>query len=221
MSTEHAPVRVWDAPVRIVHWSFVVLTPALWWTGEEDLIEQHKLIGHVMLGLVAFRILWGFAGSSTARFARFVTGPARLITYLRGSAEAPVVGHNPLGALSVLALLGILAAQVGFGLFAQDVDAIESGPLAYLVSYEAADAAREWHHLLFNVLLGLIVLHLAAILYYLLARRDNLVGPMLSGRRTYDVEVEAPGTAPLWRFAVAAVLAALFAWWVSKGAPLP
>lgn len=220
MDAAREPVRLWDAPVRIVHWGFVLLIPALWWTGEEGDLETHKLIGYVMLALVVFRILWGFVGASTARFGTFVTGPARLGAYLRGSGEQ-VVGHSPLGALSVIALLLVLTVQVGAGLIAQDVDGLESGPLSYLVSYETADAAREVHHLFFNVLLGLIALHLAAILYYALAKRDNLVGPMVSGRRRYDREVTAPTFAPVWRFVIAAALAALLAWWVSKGAPLP
>jgi cytochrome b len=221
LDTGSAPVRVWDLPVRIVHWSFVLLIPALWWTGEEGYLDQHKVIGYAMLGLVAFRILWGFAGTSTARFASFVTGPARLFAYLNSPRGEPVIGHNPLGAWSVVALLLVLGGQVTAGLFAQDVDGLESGPLSYLVSYESADAARGVHHLLFNVLLGLIALHIAAILFYLIAKRDNLVGPMVTGSKRFHRAVAAPMFVPVWRFAVCAALAAALALWVSRGAPLP
>ena len=219
---ESAPaVALWDLPVRAIHWAFVLLLPVLWWTGEEGEIELHKTIGIVMLGLLIFRILWGFVGSSTARFANFLRGPAAVLGDLRNTASGPVVGHNPVGGWSVVALLLVLLAQVAFGLFAQDVDGIESGPLSYLVDYDSADAAREWHHLVFNVILGLVALHVIAILYYLFRRRDNLIAPMISGRRTFAEPVEAPRLAPAWRVAACAAVAGAVAWWVSLGAPLP
>jgi cytochrome b len=212
------PVRLWDWPVRLIHWSFVLLMPALWWTWKANEIQLHETLGYVTLGLVAFRLLWGVFGSQTARFAAFVRGPKAIWSYLRGTAE-PTAGHNPIGALSVIALLGLLAAQVVIGLFTQDVDGIESGPLTYLVSYETADAARHWHGLLFNVLLGLIVLHLCAILFYAVVKRDNLVGPMLTGRKRMDVA--EPRFAPWWRIAVGIAISAGLAYWVSRGCPLP
>jgi cytochrome b len=214
-----AAVRLWDAPVRIIHWSFVALLPALWWTGEDGDLDTHKLIGIVMLGLLAFRVIWGFAGSSTARFAGFVRGPARVLDYLRGRHAEPVVGHNPVGGWSVVLLLTLLIAQAAAGLFAQDVDGIESGPLSYLVSYETADAARELHHLLFNILLGLIAVHIAAILFYAVVKRNNLVTPMLTGRRRFAENVRAPVIAPLWRAGAAGAVAAALAYWISNGAP--
>lgn len=218
-ATAPEAVRLWDLPVRLVHWSFVALIPALWWTGEEGDLDTHKTIGLVMLALVLFRILWGFAGSSTARFANFVRGPAAILAYLRGNDREPVVGHNPLGALSVVSLLGLLLAQVGLGLFAQDVDGMESGPLSHFVSYDAADTARELHELGFNLLMALIVVHLLAIGWYALFRRDNLVAPMVSGRKR--LSSLAPRIAPLWRALVIAAIAAAFAYWISLGAPLP
>ncbi len=225
MSDEVAPaapstsIKLWDLPVRLVHWSFVALLPALWWTGEEGDLETHKLIGYAMLALVVFRLIWGVVGSATARFASFVRGPGAVLAYLRGAAK-PGLGHNPLGALSVLALLGLLAAQVGFGLIAQDVDGIESGPLSYLVEYDTADFAREMHHLGFNVLLGLIAVHLAAIIYYQFVKKDRLIAPMVSGNKAVEGEVTAPKLAPLWLAGIVAVVASAFAWWISKGAPL-
>lgn len=219
--TMQGAVRLWDLPVRLTHWSFVALIPALWWTGEEADIATHKTLGLVMLGLVVFRLLWGVVGSSTARFARFVRGPGAVLDYLRGGTADQRIGHNPLGALSVVALLGLLAAQIGAGLFAQDVDGLESGPLATYVAYETADAAREWHHLLFNLLAAVIVLHLAAILFYRVVKRDNLITPMITGKRSYGRTVQTPAIAPAWLALVVAALSAAIAWWVSLGAPLP
>jgi cytochrome b len=215
------PVRIWDLPVRLVHWSFVVLLPWLWWEAEEEDLDMHMKLGIVMLGLVVFRLLWGVLGSDTARFSRFVKGPGAILRYVRGQGGKTVIGHNPLGALSVLALLGLLTLQIGLGLIAQDVDGLNSGPLNYLVSFDTADAASELHELVFNVILGVVALHVGAILFYLVVKRDNLITPMITGRRRYDAVVEAPLMAPLWRLVVCVVAAFLIMWWVWAGAPLP
>lgn len=213
-------VRLWDAPVRIVHLSFVLLLPALWWTGEEGDLDTHKLIGYVMLGLVVFRVIWGFAGSSTARFTSFVRGPRRVLDYVCDRRPEQIVGHNPLGGWSVMLLLAVLVGQVTAGLFAQDVDGLESGPLSYLVSYETADAAREVHELFFNLLLALIAVHVGAVLFYWIVKNDNLIGPMLSGTRHFERDVAPPSIAPVWRAIAVAIPVAALAWWISKGAPL-
>ena len=209
-------IRLWDLPVRLVHWALVLLLPALWWTWRSGRTELHETLGYVTLGLLLFRILWGFIGSSTARFAHFVKAPREIAAYLRG--RSPVhVGHNPLGALSVLLLLGLMIAETGFGLFAEDVDGEESGALTRFVSYETADWARGWHALLFNAILAVVALHVLAILFYLVVKRDNLVGPMVTGRKSYKQEVAPPLSARPWRAIVAAVIAAALAWWVSRG----
>jgi cytochrome b len=212
-------IKLWDLPVRLVHWSFVALLPALWWTGEEGELELHRTIGYVMLALVVFRLIWGVIGSETARFASFVKGPGAVLAYLRGEGGT-LVGHNPVGAISVLLLLGLLLAQVGLGLFAQDVDGIESGPLAYLVEYDTADWAREMHHLGFNVLLSVIAIHVLAISYYRLIKRDDLITPMVTGNKSFEGTVESPAPASLWRALAAALLAGGLVYWVSLGAKL-
>ena len=216
------PVRLWDLPVRLVHWSFAVGVLALWWTAENHKMDLHFKIGLVMLGLVLFRLLWGLVGSSTARFSSFVKGPGAIRAYLagqKGGTIAHVVGHNPLGALSVIALIGALAVQIGLGLFAQDVDGVNSGPLNFLVSYDTAHQISEIHEALFNVILGLIGLHLAAILYYRFIKRDNLVSPMITGRRVFTAPVATPRIAPLWLALACAALAAAVTVWVSWGFP--
>ena len=213
-------IRLWDWPVRLIHWSFVLLLPALWWTWKKDHMLTHELLGYIALALLLFRLFWGFFGGETARFARFVKGPRAIAAYVRGR-SGPVVGHNPIGALSVLLLLGLMIAQTVSGLFTQDDDGIESGPLTHFISYDQADTARGWHSLFFNLLLAMVALHLCAILFYALVKRDNLVGPMITGRKRWKgVTPSAPAHAPLWRIAVGTVIAAGIAWWVSKGAPL-
>lgn len=215
-------VKLWDLPVRLVHWSFTGLIPALWWTAERGNISLHLTLGLIMLGLVVFRVLWGVVGSSTARFSSFVRGPGAIRAYLaaaRSGSGAPVVGHNPLGALSVIGLLGLLALQVSLGTVAQDTDGVVSGPLNHLVSWDTAVAASEAHEIVFNLILALIAVHIAAILYYRLVRHDRLVAPMITGRKAFAAAVPSPRIAPLRRALLVAAIAAAVAVWVSWGVP--
>src|SRR4051812_31713006 len=149
---------VWALPTRLVHWAMAALIPWSWWTAHTDQLDRHRLSGYALLGLLLFRLIWGFAGSETARFAAFVRGPKAICRYLRGEAPARA-GHNPLGALSVVALLTAVAAQIGLGLFAVDEDGLESGPLSYLISFDTARTAAAIHHKMFWVLVALIALH--------------------------------------------------------------
>lgn len=208
-------VRVWDVATRLVHWSMVLAVAASWWTGETGRLEWHRWSGYVLLGLVTFRIYWGFFGSSTARFSQFLRGPRTVAGYLRGTWET-AAGHNPLGAWSVLALIVLLFIQVALGLFAVDVDGIESGPLSLYVSFEAGRAAAQWHEAVFNVLMFFIVLHVAALAYYRLVRKQKLVTAMLHGAREYEREVPAVRTASILRLVIGVILAAAFTWAVSS-----
>jgi cytochrome b len=122
-------VPVWDVPTRLIHWLIVALVAASWWTGENGHMDWHRYSGYGLLGLVVFRVYWGIAGASTARFRQFVRGPRVIASYLRGRWET-LPGHNPLGAISAVVLLALLLAQIVLGLFAVDVDGIESGPLS-------------------------------------------------------------------------------------------
>lgn len=215
--------RLWDLPIRLVHWSLVVLLPLMWWTGEEHEVDLHKILGYVILALVAFRIIWGFVGSSNARFSQFLKGPGAVMDYARrtltGGPAKVHAGHNPAGGWSVIVLLLLLAMQVGIGLFAQDVDGLASGPLSYLVSYETADTMRELHELVFNLILAFVVIHLAAVLFHSLVKKDRIVPPMVTGSRDFPEEVEAPRIAPLWKAVVVLVITSAFALWIAKGAP--
>jgi len=200
-------VRIWDLPTRLFHWAIVILVPALWWTHEIEWLDLHILLGEVMLGLVLFRLIWGLIGSSTARFSGFLRGPGTVLRYVRGRAAA-TFGHNPLGGWSAFTMLLLLAVQVGLGLFVTDEDGLNSGPLSHLVNYDSARTLAHRHETVFYILLGFIALHVAAILFYLLVRRDNLVTPMVTGKRAAPESGEAMIGAPLWRFLIAALLAA-------------
>ncbi len=211
-------IRLWDWPVRLCHWSFVLLVPAMWWTAENDAIDIHVWLGVALFAVVLLRLIWGVVGSETARFSRFVKGPGAIAAYLRGAAPA-ALGHNPLGAISVVALLGALSVQLAMGLVAQDEYGLVAGPLNRLVSYDTAEAITELHEDFFNVIVALIALHLAAIAFYQFVRRTGLVGPMLTGNKAVPAGVAAPkGASAAATWGAVAVTAAITAW-VALGAP--
>ena len=185
-------IKVWDLPVRLVHWSLVLLIAFSWWSAENEEIEWHIRSGMAMLFLLLFRIAWGFFGSSTARFTSFVAGPGKVMSYLREPSGWRGIGHSPLGALSVVALLGLIALQIAFGLPLSDEDGIVSGPLNSRVSFDTAEWAHDVHELLFNVLLALIALHVAAIVFYRW-RGKRLVSAMVTGKS----DAYAAGTQPM------------------------
>jgi cytochrome b len=224
MSQAEAPAgrlrpRLWDVPTRLVHWALVVLLGFSWWSAETGRLEQHRWSGYTVLALLVFRILWGLWGSASARFTNFVRGPAATAAYLRTMPSRTHVvspGHNPLGAWSVLAILTVLAIQVTTGLFAVDVDGLESGPLSERVSFDLGRRFAGWHEISFAVLQALVALHIAAVAFHLVYKRYDLLSPMITGRARFAVD---PGLrfAPLWRALLTAILALLAAWWVSRG----
>lgn len=211
-----ARVRVWDVPTRLVHWLLVLLVVFSWWSADTGRMEWHRWSGYALLGLVVFRIYWGLAGSSTARFSRFVRGPRAISSYLKGNGVA-APGHNPLGALSVVALLALLATQVVLGLFAVDVDGIESGPLSTYVSFETGRGAAQWHEANFDVLTAVILLHVVAVFYYVFFRKQALVAAMVHGQRMYPEPQPAPmQSASVVRLLLGIALAAALTWWVAR-----
>jgi cytochrome b len=211
--------RLWDAPTRLVHWLLAALIVFCWWSAEVDRLDWHRLSGYAILGLLTFRIFWGFAGASSARFSGFVKGPKAALAYVRtlpDRAARDTPGHNPLGALSVLAVLAALMVQVATGLFAVDVDGIESGPLSDRVEFDTGRLLARVHHWGFQALEVLVALHLAAIAFYLIYKRANLVGPMITGRRVLETDPQVV-FAPAWRWVLGVVLATAVAWIVAKG----
>jgi cytochrome b len=184
-------VRVWDLPTRVFHWLLVACVAGLIATGYTGgaALEWHARLGYCVLTLLLFRIVWGFVGGRWTRFANFLYHPRAVLAYFRGQSHPDhLIGHNPLGAASVYAMLLVLLAQVGTGLFADDETAF-TGPLNRFVSTSKGLAAT-WYHKEIGqrVLIALVLLHLAAVLYYLFKKRQNLIGPMIRG----DKEVATP-----------------------------
>lgn len=181
-------VRVWDLPTRLFHWLLVLLVAASLYTGNVGGVAEmdwHMRTGYAILSLVVFRLAWGVVGSRHSRFRAFVRGPRAVLAYARGLARGlpqRVLGHNPLGGWSVVAMLATLALQAVTGLFAND-DILTEGPLAKYVSKALSDRLTAVHDLGANLLYLLIALHLSAVFGYLLVKKDNLIRPMLSGRK--------------------------------------
>jgi cytochrome b len=189
-------VRVWDWPVRIVHWAMVLLLVALLTTAKigGDAMEWHMRAGETMLALVLFRVSWGFAGSRYARFSSFVRGPRAVIAYTRSVLVPPRelhVGHNPLGGWMVIALLLALLFQAGTGLFTND-DVLTEGPLVRLITKDLSDTITGFHHRNAWIVIALATAHIGAVLFYLVALKENLIKPMLRGARTLPSTHAAP-----------------------------
>lgn len=213
-------ITLWDLPTRLVHWSLVVLVALAFLTGLTGgaWIDWHGWIGLAILGLLVFRLVWGVVGSTYARFSQFVRGPQTILSYLRGRWHG--MGHNPLGALSVLALLGLLLLQSLSGLFATD-DIAFAGPLKSWVSSETSLWLSGLHRQAIWLLGGMIVLHVLATLFYTWVRRDNLIRPMLVGYKLTrePLAYSARGGGPL-ALLLALVIAA-GAVWIAQGGLLP
>jgi cytochrome b len=209
--------RVWDLPVRLVHWLLAGLIGFSWWSVHNHHTDWHIWSGCAILTLLLFRLFWGFVGSSTARWSSFVRGPNAVIDYLTGKWTG--IGHTPLGALSIIALFGALAVQVGLGLVSQDEDGLYFGPLYRLVSSDASDRARDLHELWFeNVIVALVALHIAAILFYRLRGR-KLTKPMITGRAMLERGLEPMRPGKWWVAVLCLIIALGITRWVIAGAP--
>ncbi len=179
--------RVWDLPTRVMHWGLVIAAGGAWASQELDVFPfwVHLYCGYAVLLICATRIFWGVLGTRHARFAAFVRGPRAVLRYvrsLRGGAPARFVGHNPLGALMVVALLATLLAQAVLGLFAND-EIFETGPLFGYVSLELSKQLTTLHKQLFDFILAAVAIHVFAAFFYLWVKRENLILPMLTGRK--------------------------------------
>lgn len=181
-------IRVWDLPTRVFHWALVVAIVGSFISADEggNALEWHARFGYFILSLVLFRLVWGFVGSHYARFFNFLKSPKVVLGYLKNPTE--LAGHNPLGALSVMALLGFLSLQAITGLFASDDIAFE-GPLSKYVSSDWVELLTSFHRLDESVLITLIMLHIGAILYYRWIKRVNLVKPMMTGDKEWAEKI--------------------------------
>jgi cytochrome b len=225
MNDQATPVRVWDLPTRIFHWALVacVVCSVISANVGGDAMVWHFRLGYAVFALLAFRILWGLVGGRWSRFASFLYGPAAIRRYLRGESHAHEhhdVGHNPLGAFSVFALLALLAAQVGTGLFADD-EISNTGPLIKFVSGATSLALTRWHKLFGQwLIIALVVLHIGAIVFYLVRKKHNLVRPMISGDKPLGAQVPASADSARTRalaLLLAALCAGLVGWVVALG----
>ncbi|MFP5330605.1 MAG: cytochrome b/b6 domain-containing protein [Alphaproteobacteria bacterium] len=218
-SSEPRQALVWDLPTRLFHWLLVLLFAFSWWSGKNEEVELHIWSGIAVLTLLVFRLLWGLFGSSTARFSAFLRGPAAVAAYLRNARSWNKAGHTPLGALSVVGLLLVLAAQVITGLFQTDDDGLVEGPLAHMVSFETAEAMNELHEIVFDVLLALVALHVAAILFYRLILDRKLTKPMITGRAVIDPSAEPMRPAKWWVALLCLAASIALSRWIVAGAP--
>ena len=202
---------VWDLPVRVAHWALVLAVAGCFATHYAGIewFAWHRRFGYAVLILAVFRVVWGFVGTRHARFVRFVRGPGAILEYLRGSGP-PTVGHNPLGALSVLALLALLLLQTATGLFAND-EIMSMGPFYGWIAPQLSNRITTLHRLNSDGLLVLIGVHLAAVAYYVRVRRQALVRAMLTGRKpagSVPAGEAISGSRLLLAIAIVAVLAA-------------
>ena len=215
MRPTYLPIRVWDAPIRLFHWGVVLLLATSWVTQHYDWMQLHFLSGYTMLTALLFRFVWGLIGSDTARFARFPRHPVAALRHFAALARRhpdTEIGHNAAGGWMVLAMLLLLAVQVGTGLCANDEISVE-GPLAHVVGDHWSNRLSHIHAVNFKLLEVAILLHLVAIVVYRLFGHD-LVRPMITGRKPLPATLPAPRLASprlaLLVFVVAGVLVAVF-----------
>lgn len=208
-------IHVWDLPIRIFHWALVAAVTTAIVTGEigGDWMPIHEKAGLTIIGLVVFRLVWGFVGSTHARFLNFAPSPKKINAYVKGKWQG--VGHNPLGALSVFALLGLLALQAGTGLFSND-DITFSGPLSSFVDEALSHKLTAFHQLLSYLLLGLTALHVLVIGFYVWFKKHNLIKPMVTGWT--EAEMEKPAKKGKLPALVLALLVAFIAVYFASGA---
>ena len=184
-------IRIWDLPIRIFHWLLVLCITGSFVTINlgDEFIQWHAYFGYSILTLLIFRIIWGFIGSTHARFASFFPTKKAIFDYLSGSSPR-VLGHNPVGAISVFALLFVLSIQVMTGLFVDDEVSFQ-GPLTKYVSSSISSLLSQIHEGNQVLILTLIVIHVAAIIFYKKFKGEDLIGPMISGDKEIDPSEEA------------------------------
>jgi len=213
-------LKVWDLPTRIFHWGLAIAILVAYLSDEFSNFRVHLITGAVILGLLLFRLIWGFIGSETSRFDAFFPTPARLRAYvdaIRTKQTHLLIGHNPVGAAMVFALLLLVSLQVVTGMFSTVPDSYVpgfDGPLAKYVGADLTETFTEIHEFLFNVLLVLVVLHVLASVFHLVVKHDNLIGPMVVGVKGYpqNAGVQAPRMRSLWVAVPLALVVATVVW---------
>ncbi len=216
---------IWDLPLRIFHWSFALTVLGAWYTSEQEgeLIDLHIQLGYVALGLLIFRLLWGVIGPKHARFLSFIPSPKSLMQYLKISKKTvntsdkqqSSAGHNPLGALMVVLMIILIALQAISGLFIND-DVFSSGPYYGSFSKEFEQTMSFLHHNTFDFMIAAIVLHLTAIAYYWRVKKQNLVLPMITGKKSAHLvsEADAIPHSKIFLAIIVAISCCLFVYWL-------
>lgn len=202
-------ILVWDLPTRLFHWLLVILLAASFVTAKVggNAMQYHEWSGIIILVLLVFRTIWGFVGSQPSRFRDFVKGPAEVWRYATALAKGSSLrhlGHNPLGGWSVLAILLLMFLQTCLGLFAND-DILTEGPLYLWVSKPMSDQLTKIHRLNQYAIMGLVAVHLMAVAFHFIIKRENLLKPMITGIKPWAGDEAAPAIAPTWIAAVIAV----------------
>ena len=205
------PVLVWDFPTRLFHWLLVALVIASFASGKigGNAMWYHERCGEAILALLIFRLVWGFIGSTPSRFRTFLAGPSTVVRYaltLFRREPDHHLSHNPLGGWSVVAMLLVLFIQAGTGLFAND-DIATEGPLYKWVSKAASDRLTSIHRLNHDVIIILVAVHVGAVLFHLIYKKENLITPMITGIKSWEGSPNVEMTqAPVWLAALVAVI---------------
>jgi cytochrome b len=204
---------IWDIPTRLFHWAIVISLCYSWYSMEiEEDLDHHFLSGYIALGLILFRLIWGLIGSRYARFGSFVYRPSEIVAYAKtffGRDGSKYAGHNPMGGLSVLVLLLLILIQAGTGMFADD-EYYYFAPLNQFVSPGTASVITEYHGMNAKFILGFALLHIVAIIFYRLYKREELAMAIITGRKTdnHDRFESIPGSRLPIAFILAIVVAA-------------
>jgi len=202
-------IKIWDSAIRLFHWALVVAIAFSLFSAFQDKImtgydTMHLYAGLAVLTLTGFRITWGFIGSETARFSSFIASPRRVLAYLKNQDTGNSVGHNPIGGWSVVLMLILLFLQALMGLFSSDAMFFE-GPLTAMAG-DRAGMITEWHRIAGYLLIGVIITHLVAVIYYSLVKKITLIKPMITGNKMVNNSVTEPKQKS-WLLAVAVLLA--------------
>ncbi|WP_158972387.1 cytochrome b/b6 domain-containing protein [Paraglaciecola sp. L3A3] len=216
---------VWDLPVRLFHWILAICLVTQWFTAEviEDAMDFHFYLGYFILGLIIFRLIWGFIGTKYAKFSSFIAGPKAMFAYIKAlmnKQDTSTIGHNPVGGLMLPLVLLLVGIQATTGLFTSD-DVVHSGPYYGTVS-DSLQSIMQWlHHQTFSFLWIFIAVHILVICWYKFALKHDLIRPMLHGKKMVT-EQQAIANSQLLKAIIVMIVVAVFVYWlVEINPPIP